>query len=243
MKRLGRLLLWLAQYVFLNASALVSLIGSRVFQRTRVYGLENMVYQTNLVLASNHQSYPDSFLVGANLFFPRSLITPRFIPYHLAASENFFKTGLYRLAGRLWRAIPVKAGRRDAELLLRLRRVLPDIVLHVFPEGTRTRTGDIGKASTGFGWLIYHCRPTVVPVRIIGMNNVQPVGHRTLGGEIFAVKRLWQRIDIIVGPPLDLSDLFDQPDTRETTQAVGERVMAAIRSLTPPERERKSARI
>lgn len=231
---------WVAEYLFINLTAMLAGLIFCLTQRIRVYGLKNMVYQTNVIVASNHQTFVDSFLVGPMLFFPRSLVQPHLIPWHLAASENFFKTGFYALMGRLWHAIPVRPGRKDTALLHRLTRELPGKVIHFFPEGTRSRDGSISEAAPGFGIIIYRCRPTVIPVRIIGMDRVQPVGHKMLGGQIFAVKRLFQKVTIIVGPPVELSDLLDQPYSREVAWKIGSRVMSTIRSLEPPVKQKAS---
>ncbi len=236
MKRIIEALLSAVEYLFLMLSALVSLFLFFVMQRARVFGKKNMVYRTNVVIASNHQTFIDSFLVGTALCFPHMLFHPKVVPWHLAASENFFKTWGYRLAGRFWRAIPVKPGRKDPELLRRLKRELGTKVIHVFPEGGRSRTGAIGNGHPSVGLWIHHCRPVVIPVRIIGMDRVQPVGHRMLRGQIFAVKRLFQKIAVIVGQPVELSDLYSQLPSTETACLITERIMAAIRSLDPSQR-------
>ncbi len=234
MKRIVGVLLSVVEYVFLSLSAVISTWLFFIMQRTKVYGKCNMVYQTNVVIASNHQTFIDSFLVGASLYFPHMLIHPKVVPWHLAASENFFKTWGYRLMGRFWRAIPVKPGRKDPELLRRLKRELGNKVIHVFPEGRRSRTGEIGRAQPSVGLWIYYCRPIVIPVRIIGMDRVQPVGYRMLGGQIFAVQRLFQKIAVIVGPPVDLRDLYEKPTNRDTATEISQRIIEAIRSLRLP---------
>lgn len=233
MKRIIEALLSVAEYLFLMLSALVCVLMFFVLQRAKVYNKRRMVYRTNLVIASNHQTFIDSFLVGTALYFPYMLLHPKVVPWHLAASENFFKTWGYRLAGRFWRAIPVKPGRKDPELLRRLKRELGAKVIHVFPEGGRSRTGAIGNGHPSVGLWIHHCRPVVVPVRIIGMDRVQPVGHRMLRGQIFAVKRLFQNIAVVVGQPVELSDLYSHSPSTETARLITERIMEAIRSLEP----------
>ncbi len=121
----------------------------------------------------------------------------------------------------MWKCIPVKEGRRDLHALRRMIQVLPRGVMTLFPEGTRTRDGSVGAGRPGAGMVILSTRPRVIPVAIDGMSDVLPIGHK--------VPRMFKRIYVRIGPPVDYSDLLDRPRTRETAQALVDRVMERIR--------------
>jgi len=85
----------------------------------------------------------------------------------------------------------------------------------LFPEGTRRPDGTLGKGNRGVGKLIYDARPVVIPVSLTGLNR-------------WRFPRLGQHGEARFGPPLDLDDLYELDDHKETHQLIVERVMAAI---------------
>jgi 1-acyl-sn-glycerol-3-phosphate acyltransferase len=99
--------------------------------------------------------------------------------------------------------------------------VLPRGVMTLFPEGTRSRDGSVGPGRPGAGLLILATQPRVIPVAIEGMQEVLPIGRY--------VPRIFKRISVSCGPPVDYAELLAMPRTRETAQAVIDRVMEAIR--------------
>ncbi|MGH7699721.1 MAG: hypothetical protein ACREMJ_04265 [Gemmatimonadales bacterium] len=76
-------------------------------------------------------------------------------------------------------------------------------------------------SSQGAGFLILATRPRVIPVAIDGMQEVLPIGRY--------VPRRCKRIAVSFGPPVDYAPFLAMPRTRETAQAVIDRVMEAIR--------------
>jgi 1-acyl-sn-glycerol-3-phosphate acyltransferase len=192
-----------------------------VLNRTTVLGRHNVGEAPNTLLLSHHQSMIDSFLVGAAAFYPKSWCKPHLLPWNPAAVENFYKTPLLAWLARNWKCIPVREGRRDLHALRRMVQVLPDGVMTLFPQGSRSRDGSVGPGQAGAGLLVLSTRPRVIPVAIEGMNDVLPIGC--------CFPRLFKRIFVSYGPPLDYSDLLEKPRTRETAQALVDQAMAAIR--------------
>jgi len=64
-------------------------------------------------------------------------------------------------------------------------------------------------------------RPKAVPVAIEGMREVLPIGRH--------LPRLFKRIYVYFGPPVDYSEFLDRPRSNETAQAVIDKVMAQVR--------------
>jgi len=173
----------------------------------------------------------DSFLVGFFGAFPWALFKPSVLLYHPAAVENFFMNPVLAWFSRMWRCIPVKAGRKDAAAMKITAGILPDSPVVVFPEGTRSRDGAIGSGRIGVGKLILDTRAAVVPVYISGMEKVLPIGVR--------VPRIFKRLDIYFGKPIDLSVCFGEADQRLASQQIVDRVMSEIRLL---ERKHRTGR-
>lgn len=219
-----RKLLWpLTHYLVTHGTVILGILLFRFMNRTTFIGGENVPRRPNTLLLSNHQTLIDSFLVGIGPYFPRSLIRPFLIPWNPAAEENYYRTWFLAWLADNWKCIPIKKGRKDIGSLRRMAQGLKTSPLILFPEGTRSRDGSIGKARGGAGMLILLTRPAVVPVCITGMDQVLPVGAR--------FPRMFKRVSVRYGPPLDLSEFYDRKRSKEAAEAIMDRVMNTIRSM------------
>jgi 1-acyl-sn-glycerol-3-phosphate acyltransferase len=220
--RLFRLLFPLTSYLVTNVTVALFWVLFFVLNRTTVIGRRHVGRARNTLLLSNHQSMLDSFLVGLAAFYPQTWLKPYLLPWNPAAAENFYKNPILGWLADHWRCIWVREGRRDLYALHRMIEALPGGTMTVFPEGTRSRDGSVGRGRPGAGLVILATRPRVIPVAIDGMQHVLPIGcYRP---------RLFQRITVSYGAPVDYRDFLALPRTRETAQALIDRVMAAIRT-------------
>lgn len=194
-----------------------------VLNRTKVVGRSNFLLRKNTLFVSNHQTLIDSFLIGTVVFWPILFLKPSLIPWHPAALENFFKTRFLAFCSKFWKCIPIKRGSRDFLALNFMIDALKSGTMILFPEGTRSRTGEIGKGKIGVGKLIYDAKPYVIPVAISGMNKVLPIGA--------AIPRIFKSITIKFGKPLDLEDLYNQGGNKHTSMEIVNRIMNAIQNL------------
>ena len=220
---LDRGILWsIISYLLTNITVSAFSFLFFVLNRTRVIGRRNVGHERNTLLISNHQSMIDSFIVGLAAFHPQSYLKPYLLPWNPAAEENFFHPAWLGWLSRHWRCIPVREGRRDPRALHRMVEILPTGVMTVFPEGTRTRDGEVGEGHAGAGLLVLAARPKLIPVAIYGMNDVLPIGRR--------FPKLFQRVYVYYGKPIDYSEFLDLPRTKATSQALIEVVMQAVRA-------------
>lgn len=206
-----------------NLCVTMGYIYFHFFNKTTVIGRENVPHAPNTLLLSNHQSMIDSFLVGLCVFYPHSLIHPELIPWNPAAEENFYRNPLLAWLADNWKCLPVKKGRKDLSVVFKMRKALDSGPLTLFPEGTRSRDGRIGKGRPGAGLAIMENWPTVIPVCIDGMDKLLPVGS--------VIPRFFKRIYVYYGKPLDLSEFKSLPKNKETARLIIDRVMAAIQQL------------
>jgi len=221
--RRGRLfqVLWpITSYLVTNLTVTLFWVLFFVLNRTTISGRRNVGEERNTLLLSNHQSMLDSFLVGLGAFYPQSWLRPHLMPWNPAAAENFYKNPILAWLADNWKCIWVREGRRDLHALHRMIQVLPAGVMTLFPEGTRSRDGSVGSGRPGAGLLILATRPQVIPVAIDGMQEVLPVGCY--------VPRILKRISVSYGPPVDYAEFLAMPRTRETAQALIDRVMEAM---------------
>jgi len=220
---LSRLLWPVTHYFITSLSVTLSYIYFRLLNNTTVIGKRNVPRRPNTLLLSNHQTMIDSFLVGLCAYYPILLIRPSLMPWNPAAEENFYKNTILAWFADNWKCIPIKKGRKDLKAIFEVAEGLRTSPVTFFPEGTRSRTGKIGRGRVGAGFLVLETWPAVVPVCIDGMDKVLPIGS--------SLPRFFKRIYIYFGRPLDLSEFKDRKTDRETAQEVIDKVMEAIRVL------------
>ncbi|MEW6732008.1 MAG: lysophospholipid acyltransferase family protein [Acidobacteriota bacterium] len=228
----------------LGAAVLGSLVIFRLMNRIKVDGLENIpTGHENVLYCLNHNSVLDNFAFETAVYMPKIFFHPDYIPVNLADRKNFFgdpsspklKDRVLRVLGKYFfthlRAYPVDRKTGDLGQVDKWIELLKNNIVVVFPEGTRSRTGEIGQGKPGVGKMIYNARPIVIPVRMIGMDEVLGVGR--------IIPRAFHTIHIIIGKPLDLSNLLDQPLAENETEQISHfreianQVVEAIRALTP----------
>jgi len=220
---LFRLTFPVTSYLITNLSVTIGYIFFNFLNRTTVIGKRNVPQKPNTLLLSNHQTMIDSFLVGVFGFYPNSLVRPRLIPSNPAAEENFYRTPFLAWVADNWKCIPIKKGRKDVSAIYKMAQALRKSPMTLFPEGTRSRDGSIGKARAGAGLLILETSPIVIPVCIDGMDKLLPIGS------IFP--RVFKRIYVYYGEPLDLSEFCSREKNKDVAQAIMNQVMETIREM------------
>ncbi len=192
---------------------------ARIAFQYRAYGQENIIEEGPAIMAANHQSYLDPPLVG---------ITCRNELHYLARKTLFEKKLLGPLISRV-NALPVDLSRGDLTAFRAVLNLLKEGHRTViFPEGTRSLTGQIQKARPGIGMIIARTLAPVVPVRIFGSFEAWPKG-----GKIRPYP-----ITVVVGKPMRFKKEDFAAYNREIYQKVSEQVLAAIAAIEMPARER-----
>jgi 1-acyl-sn-glycerol-3-phosphate acyltransferase len=135
-----------------------------VYFRMRRLGMENIPRSGPVILAANHRSFLDPFVIGT--------LTRRPV-YYVAKKELFAHPLVGWLLNRLG-AFPIDRGAGDQQAMETARRILErgDCVV-IFPEGTRTRPGPLGAPRRGVGRLALQTAAPVVPVAVLGTEAVR----------------------------------------------------------------------
>jgi 1-acyl-sn-glycerol-3-phosphate acyltransferase len=127
-------------------------------------GREHIPSSGPVLLAANHRSFLDPFVIGA--------LTRRPV-YYMAKRELFDRRWQAWLLNGLG-AFPVDRGHGDEEAMSTARTILErgDCVV-IFPEGTRVRPGPLGRPHRGVGRLALQTGARVVPVAVMGTEDVR----------------------------------------------------------------------
>jgi 1-acyl-sn-glycerol-3-phosphate acyltransferase len=136
----------------------------RIYFRLDRVGCDNIPLSGGAIIASNHRSFLDPFVIGACAKRPL---------YFVAKTELFKRPWQAWILNALG-AFPVDRGNGDEATIATALAILQrgDIVL-IFPEGTRIRPGTLGTPKRGVGRLALEAGVPVIPVAITGTEAVR----------------------------------------------------------------------
>ncbi|MCM3599761.1 1-acyl-sn-glycerol-3-phosphate acyltransferase [Robertmurraya korlensis] len=164
--------------IYTFARSVVNMIYKPLY-RIETIGQENIPKIGSVLLCSNHISNLDPIVVGTT--------TPR--PVHFMAKEELFRVPV---VGKLFphlNAFPVKRGMSDREALRKGLAVLKEgEVLGLFPEGTRSKTGELGEGLAGAGFFATRSEALIVPCAVVGPYKA------------------FNRLKVVYGKPVDFTE-------------------------------------
>ena len=186
-----------------------------------VYNPERVPREGPVILAANHASFIDPFLIGAGI--------RRDINY--LAREDLFRWPAVGWVLRHWNTVPVdRDGGGAAGLRAILDRLLAGGGIILFPEGTRTRDGQLRPARSGIGLTVIKSTAPVVPVRVFGT-------FEAYGRHIRFPRP--RRVAVKYGLPMSFEQLrteartCSKPRLKQIYQQVADELMAEIAKLQP----------
>lgn len=190
--------------------------------RPTIEGLENVPKTGAVILASNHLSVIDSFLIPIYAGRPVAF---------LAKAEYFEGRKLrQRAVGTFmgaFGAVPVKrgAGRAAVAALDTLTDLLvAGQAIGIHPEGTRSLDGRLHRGHTGVAQLALMTGAPVVPLGLIGTENVLPVGAK--------LPKIGAKFTMRFGEPLDFARYEGLADSPAIRRSVTDEIMYAILELS-----------
>ena len=165
--------LWM--FVIRSCAAVLMRAWLRVYHRFEVHGRHHLPIGQSFILVANHQSHLDALALS-------SIVPLRWMhrAFPAAAADYFFRN-LPRSAfsSIVINALPFDRDVAGAESLEVCRRLLEGKgnILILFPEGTRSPTGDLGRFRSGIGRLVEGSAIPVVPCFLAGAHRAWPKGR------------------------------------------------------------------
>ncbi len=192
----------------------------KLFYNFHIEGVENIPQDKPLVMASNHRSYADPVILTMPMKLPVT---------YMAKEELFQKNKLFAWFITMLGAFPVKRGAGDM-------KVIDDAVdilnsgkhLVIFPEGTRSKDGKVGKGKTGVALIAAKSGADVLPCGII------------FEGEKLHFR---SKLTLRFGKVIPAEEIAVDDTSPKTLKAVKARIMDAIRELVEGKAENEDENI
>ena len=209
-------------YWFLKLFVLGPLL--RTLFRPWVKGLENVPESGGVIFVSNHLSFSDS------IFLP--LVVPRRITF-LAKADYFTGRGIKgRLTAGFFKGVgqlPIdRSGGKQSDGAIRtgLKVLGRGDCLGLYPEGTRSPDGRLYRGKTGVARMALEAHCPVVPVVMVGTDQVQPIGRK--------IPHI-RRVGVVIGAPLDFSRYEGMENDRFVLRSITDEIMYELMRLSGQE--------
>ena len=174
----------------------------------KIYNIENLPVEGPVILAINHVSYWDPIVAASSL--------PRHVSF-MAKDELFALPILGWIFSKLG-AFPVKRGQGDMNAIRQSLTLLKEgQVLGLFPEGSRSKTGEVQKGLPGMVLLMERSKASVVPIKVLGTRRL--------------LRKGWGKIAVVVGQPLTAQMLKAPEGVKNRREWIADRIMQAVLEL------------
>lgn len=191
--------------------------GLRVGIRMKVFGLDNVPRRGGALVICNHLGWFDPILLLA--------ASPR--PILWMAKAEFVKYPVLRWFAMQAGAFPVRRGQPDRQALRHARGLLDDgLLVGMFPEGTRSRTGGLKEPFGGASMVALRSNAPIIPCALVGTDGLP------LSGSKPATRRRYPKVAAIFGDPFTLEHVA--PDgSKRSLDDLTDAMMIEIARMLP----------
>lgn len=190
----------------------------RIYYGFRVRGVSNLPKSGGYILSVNHQSFLDPFIAGVPV--PNYII---FMARNTLWDHLIVRIGNYLLGCMT----PIKRGTADKGALREgMKQLDQNRVILLFPEGTRTGDGSLGRIKKGPAFISQRSAVPVVPTVIKGAFEIWPKGKKIphIPGWPF------YRLSIAYGEPIKPGNYGSLPK-KERVEAMSEDIAESMQKL------------
>ena len=206
---------------FPRFSGAVLRVAAALLARVKVEGLEHLPDSGPVLVICNHCSNADGMLIMA-------FVVPAMKrPMGWLGKEEALRWPLFGWGMRQNGVFGVRRGAGDLEAFKMAKAVLDEgRVLTIFPEGTRSPTGQLQEVKEGATVLAVRSGAPILPIAIVGSQRFWPKGR--------LIPRFGRRMTVRVGETFTLS-MAKGGDRRESMRAATAEMMRHVAELLPEE--------
>jgi len=187
-----------------QASKLICTFVLKTLRRWQVQGRDNLPTEGGFLVVSNHTSYWDPVAVGC-------AINPKI---HYMAKAELFRIPLFRSLIISFGAFPVNREKADRQAIRTALKLLEEgKVVGIFPEGTRSHSGELLQPHLGAAMLAVKAQAPVVPIAVL------------------ASKGFVGRLKLRIGKPIYLESRQEGQTSKQIVEAGTEKIMSEISHL------------
>ncbi|HEX2570538.1 MAG TPA: lysophospholipid acyltransferase family protein [Polyangia bacterium] len=205
---------WGALYIYLNPLWRVRVEWAHRPDRKRPY-----------VIVSNHQSFGDILVLDTT-----------YLPFKWVSKLSVFRVPFIGWNAALNRYVPVVRGdKTSAERMIAacVRWIERGVSVFIFPEGTRSKDGQIGPFKMGAFIVAHRARCQVLPLVVEGTGEVLPKHGIVLRHRVDAVVRVLPPIDVSGHTsPEESAQVVRQAMVDEMERLRAERAARGLRSAS-----------
>jgi len=198
-------------------SLFIARLIMKVLFRAESAGLETLPKKGPFVAVINHNSLLDVLSMAL-------VLRPKDRPRAMVKYE-MFRIPVLKWWLKAVGCFPVARGASDQQAFQQAVRVLKEGgMFYIAPEGTRkVRPGEKRRIHTGFVRLAQTVRCPVVPIAVAGTRRVLPPGAW--------FPRLWVKVKVRIGEPVELPYVEPTLENRDKLQAQAEWVMEQVYAM------------
>lgn len=176
----------------------IAWIYFKLVTNLKIFGKKNRPENGPVIIMANHITAYDPPLVGT--------IMNRKV--HFMAKKELFKNPILAKILKSVGTFPVKRGKPDRSAFRESFRLLNNNqVICIFPEGTRSKNGELGKAKAGSIMIALKSKSPILPV---------------------GIKKVGRQFKVSIGEPFTLDEYYEQKLSRKERKVVGKKIMKKI---------------
>ncbi len=160
--------------LFYYLGRFIAWVYLRIFYRVKVHGIGNVPGRKPFIICSNHINWMDPLTIGTSV--------PAAYRIHFMAKNEIFSNFIVSFLLSKVGAFPVKRENADYVAIKKAYQLLKEgQVLGLFPEGSRSKSGELQKAYNGAALIAVRSGVPVVPVAIVGPYQLFKPVHIYIG--------------------------------------------------------------
>jgi len=188
-----------------------------------VNGLENLPRKEGYIVAANHVSYLDIWVMYT-AFIDKARMYIRFIARKSLLKDAYFRVCTFLFENEQSKVIELDAKKPEEVFKEATNALKKGSIVGIYPEGTRSLTGKLQKGKTGMVRLALSAKVPIVPLGIKGTFELMPIGK--------SIPRIKKIVTIKIGKPMHFDNYYNKKLTKKLLRKLADKVMIEIAKLS-----------